>query len=474
MMKKNQLNVLIFLFIQSVSFSQNTSWKLWGSGLPSGAYPRMVVAPSHDIFYSLLGTGSKIGYIYKANVMDSLGIFTEMPKVPVPASLQNNIVALGYNANSEPLAGIYRTNINEPWLFRYNNSTKSWDTCLTNLNPTLGGQCIATSKSGVIYVTTKWSFIYKSVDNGVSFTAIDESKILASQYPCYYPSFLNKSANDGALFTVVIDGNNRIYAGTETSGVIYSDDEGATWHPADLFACQDGSLQYDTLSKMAPITRSGNVAGIGFTKNNNVVWSGVDMWYYGWKNKIGFANMQDSTVSEITGLPDYLVQTGQQVSKIVTTTNGTMFLHSGSSTGATQIGIYRSFDGVNWEYFNNGIIGGNNNLSQGSLAVDGNKVFMATSDGKVWMFDAENTTPTNQYSTDNIICYPSPTTNRLTIQNVVKPIDYWIVGLNGKVVKNGKLDLTPAYIDLQSVSKGIYILKLQNSTLNITRKFVKE
>ncbi|MBL7830462.1 MAG: T9SS type A sorting domain-containing protein, partial [Saprospiraceae bacterium] len=219
---------------------------------------------------------------------------------------------------------------------------------------------------------------------------------------------------------------------------------------------------------------SGNVAGIGFTKNNNVVWSGVDMWYYGWKNKIGFANMQDSTVSEITGLPDYLVQTGQQVSKIVTTTNGTMFLHSGSSTGATQIGIYRSFDGVNWEYFNNGIIGGNNNLSQGSLAVDGNKVFMATSDGKVWMFDAENTTPTNQYSTDNIICYPSPTTNRLTIQNVDKPIDYWIVGLNGKVVKNGKLDLTPAYIDLQSVSKGIYILKLQNSTLNITRKFVKE
>lgn len=43
------------------------------------------------------------------------------------------------------------------------------------------------------------------------------------------------------------------------------------------------------------------------------------------ENKMGFADYKSQTVAEIKGLPDYLIQTGQQVSKLVTTTNGQIF-----------------------------------------------------------------------------------------------------------------------------------------------------
>ena len=49
------------------------------------------------------------------------------------------------------------------------------------------------------------------------------------------------------------------------------------------------------------------------------------MWSLGWKNRMGFASFNSKSVMQLNGLPDYLVQTGQQISKIVTTNSGQMF-----------------------------------------------------------------------------------------------------------------------------------------------------
>ena len=67
----------------------------------------MAIRPNHDIFYTLLGAGTKLGLIYKANTQDKIVSFTPLPQIPRPSSIQNNIVALGYNKLSEPIAGIY-------------------------------------------------------------------------------------------------------------------------------------------------------------------------------------------------------------------------------------------------------------------------------------------------------------------------------------------------------------------------------
>jgi hypothetical protein len=274
--------------------AQSPTWKLWASGLQTGVFPKMVVAPNHDIFYTLLGTGINLGYIYKANTQDVNGQFTAFPQIPRPATIQNNIVALGYNQWSEPLAGIYRTENSDPWLFRFDLTTQQWDTAISSINPSLGGHCIATSTDGIIYVGTRWAYIYKSTDDGRTFEVIDDTHAVEADFPCYYPSF-NGSAYNGAIFSIQIDNNGRVYAGTETAGVIYSDDEGAHWQPADFFACLPGdSTVKDSNSAMIALTKSGNVAGLGFTKNNQLVWTGADMWTLGWKNKMGFAGLSHS------------------------------------------------------------------------------------------------------------------------------------------------------------------------------------
>ena len=464
-MKSNSLIFFVILWLlTTVSSAQSGKWKLWASGLPPGAYPRMVVAPNHDLFYTLLGTGVKLGYIYKANTQDSLGAFTALPPVPRPSTIQNNIVALGYNLRNEPLAGIYRTNTQEPWLFTFNNNTQSWDTAISDQTPTLGGQCIATSQNGNIYVGTRWAYIYKSTDHGRTFKAIDEAKLLDSAYPCYYPSFKHGMSYNGSIFGIVIDQRGRIYAGTEIAGLIYSDDEGDSWHPADLFACAQDIHFYDTLSPMYPLALSGNVAGIGFTKDHNVIWSGNDMWTFGWKNKLAFAHMKDSFVSPITGIPDYLIQTGQQISKIVTTQNGMLFLHSGGIMGANLIGIYRSNNGIEWEYFNDGINGLNQGLSQGSLAVDGNKVFMATQDGMVWMYDASGVSSSTEHPVqNNLKIFPNPAASYFSIQNQKEDLNCQILSLQGTILKHDKTISPQEQVSIEDIPQGIHFVKLTHT-----------
>jgi hypothetical protein len=460
--------IVFFLLICQSDFiqAQSPSWKLWASGLPSGVYPRMVVAPNHDIFYTLLGTGINLGYIYKANTNQTNGLFSALPQIPRPSSIQNNIVALGFNKNSEAIAGIYRTDYAHPWLFVFNNQTNSWDTAKSPLQPSLGGHCVATSKNGTIYVGTRWAYIYKSVDDGHNYEVIDESKLLKSMHPCYYPSLVNGTDYDAAIFSINIDHNGRVYAGTETAGVIYSDDEGLTWHPADLFAClQSNPNVKDTTSPMLPLSVSGNAAALGFTKDNNLVWSGVDMWRLGWKNRMGYADMHAKTTTELEGLPDYLVQTGQQVSKIVTTASGQMFFHSGNANGATQIGIYTSWDGIHWSSFNNGITGQNDGQSQGSLAVDGNKVFMATRDGKVWVYEDSTGVTSNidiEYIKSIIAIHPNPATDYITISNAEMSLkNYSIYNAIGKLIlKNSFNKITENEIDISDFEPGLYIIRV--------------
>ncbi len=453
-----------------LSKAQNPSWRLWAEGLPTGVYPRMVVAPNHDIFYSLLGAGTNLGLVLKANTQSVNGQFTPLPKIPRPSSIQNNIVALGYNKNSEAIVGIYRTDLSQPWLFKFNHQSNLWDTAKSPIVPTLGGHCIATASNGTIYVGTRWAYIYKSTDDGLSYEVLDESKSISSNYPCYYPSALNGSGSDGAIFTLAIDRKGRVYAGTETAGVIYSDDEGKTWHPADLNACKSSDpTQKDTTSIFYPLSISGNAAGIGFTKENALIWSGVNMWSIGWKNKMGFADLSNNSVKELIGLPDYLVQTGQQVSKIVTTLNGQIFYHSGSSTGATQIGIYTSFDGIHWKLFNDGITGQNDGTSQGSLAVDGNKVFMATRDGKVWIFEDSLLTQTKPliFAKDqaNLKISPHPVYHTLQIEldptytgNVYKILIYDVWGQELKSFQNEQD--SNIKVDVSGLQSGSYFLKV--------------
>ena len=460
--------------------NQAQSWTLWATGLQSGVYPRMTVAPNHDIFYTLLGTGINQGYIWKANTQDAQGHFVALPQIPRPATIQNNIVAIGCNQWSELLAGIYRTELTDPWLFRFDEAIQLWDTAIANLNPNLGCDAIARSSNGTIYAATKWSYIYKSTDDGKTFQRIDDTQSVQAEYPCYYPTY-NGSQYNGGIFSIHVDGNGRVYAGTETAGVIYSDDEGQTWHPADFFACLPAdSTMKDTMSPMIALAKSGNVGGLGFTKDNQLVWTGANLWALNWKNGMGYADLDEHTVQEVQGLPDYLVQVGQQVSKIVTTDNGQMFFHAGNSNvGPT--GIYTSWDGIHWSLFNDGITGMNDGLSQGSLAVDGNKVFMATHDGKVWVY--EDTTLINgnkdiRLEKSRLILFPNPATDFIQVKMTELKMaieGVCIFNLFGQpVLSITDFDEICPRFDISGFVPGLYELRLISKGKAVgSRRFVK-
>lgn len=454
----------LLLFFSFSAFSQTTAtWQLWAQGLPQGAYPRMAVAPDHSIYYTLLGAPGSPAVIYRAgDTRLSSGNFQALPAVPVPMSLQNNITALEISQLNAPIAGIYRSNSSDPWVFIFNAGTQTWEIVQTDINPNLGASCMARSLDGTLWLGAKWSYVYKSVDDGHTFSHIDESALVGASAPCYYPSWVGND-QDGAIFGINVDKNGRVYVGTETAGIVYSDDNGMTWQPADYHPCQDTApTQKDNESAMHALTIGGNCAGIGFTADNKLIWSGADMWTLGWPNKVGLADMQQHTVTPCTGFPQYLVTTGQQVSKIVTASNGQVFLHSGGNNMSTGVGIYTSMDGEQWSVFNTGITGLNDGLSQGSLTVDSNLVFMATHDGKVWRYviaDSSSATATPEILGSSVSIWPNPARSTVRIdlpEKTGRPATVTLFDGGGKPVLQQVFTQQPFELDISRLSAGFY------------------
>lgn len=478
---------LLFFFslavFSSILKAQTGKWELWASGLQQGVSPRMTIAPNHDIFYNLLGTGLKKGVIYKANALASAGNFVAMDTIPYPKTLVNNIFCITTNKNSEPIAGIFRSNVMDPWLFRFDNVSKKWVTATTNLSPTLGAYSIARSPNGTIWVGAKWSYIYKSTDNGNTYTQIDESISTQQNFPCHFPSWINYNL-DGAIYGINVDKNGRVYAGTESAGVLYSDDEGLNWRPADFHPCQDlNPTLKDSSSAMKALDISGNVSGFGFTSDNNLVWSGAGIWTLNWKNSLGFADMTNNTVTPVLGLPDYLVTIGQQVTKIVTASNGQMFLHSGGASNASGIGIYTSMDGINWTLFNTGITGVNDGQSQGSLAVDSNMVFMATHDGKVFRYIVGDikTKTQDPIQKSSFSLSPNPANNTVKLElntNETSQANIGLYNIFGKKIYQIQFEISPnnkdLTIDTSTISPGIYLVVLDRMGQLSSKKLIIE
>lgn len=471
-MKKGIL-LLMSILSTILSSAQNPSWQLWASGLPSGTYPKLSIAPNHDIYYGL-GGSPIIGTIYKANTLASNGSFAALPAVPVPSSLQNNIQCIITNNNNEPLVGFFRNNTAESFMFRYDSQTLTWVASTVDAPPALGAFCFAKSPvNGDIYMGAKWSYVYKSTDGGSTFTHIDETALIGAAYPCYYPSWSGNMMN-GAIYSINVDNNGRVYAGTEGSGVQYSDDGGTSWHPADFYACQSPNPAWkDSLSPMKPLSATGNLGALGFTANNDLVWNGTNNWAVGWNQQLGFADMTNHITQQAQGFAQYLIMGGLQVTKIVTTANGQLFLHTGGNVNAQQsdLGIYTSIDGINWTQFNTGITGLNDGQSQGSLAVDGNKVFMATHDGKIFVYDASGTIAgLGEQESPSAALFPNPASDLIQFTGILNgDTAFEIYDGFGKIVLNGNISEKNTFVDVSSLMPGIYFIRKEQEVL----KFVK-
>lgn len=116
------MNRVGFIFIVSclfliVNLSGQASWKLWASELPAGVFPKLAIAPNHDIFYGLTGTPGPKGIVFNQNTTDPRGKFKQRLTFPVPASNTNNIKTRIFNQQNYLIAGIFRSNAADPFLF---------------------------------------------------------------------------------------------------------------------------------------------------------------------------------------------------------------------------------------------------------------------------------------------------------------------------------------------------------------------
>jgi aminopeptidase N len=79
----------------------------------------------------------------------------------------------------------------------------------------------------------------------------------------------------------------------------------------------------------------------------------------------------------------------------------------------------------------------------------------------------DNTLSTSDVKMDQLSIYPNPAKDQLFISGLKKQTDFTIYTADGRLVKKGG---TESKIDISSLVKGIYFLKIQNSNL----KFIKE
>jgi|694.fasta_scaffold133359_2 uncharacterized delta-60 repeat protein len=96
------------------------------------------------------------------------------------------------------------------------------------------------------------------------------------------------------------------------------------------------------------------------------------------------------------------------------------------------------------------------------------------SNNLVRLYGGNSVLSNENYTNDKMVLYPNPTQDFMTIQlpSVNLNYDYEIMDLNGKLII--KKANTNSVIDVQTLSKGVYILKVKSETKDFVTKFIKE
>ena len=74
---------------------------------------------------------------------------------------------------------------------------------------------------------------------------------------------------------------------------------------------------------------------------------------------------------------------------------------------------------------------------------------------------------------DKVNIYPNPATDNIYISNLIEKSNIKIYDTNGKLVLENKI-LNKEYIDISTLSKGVYQLKFEGKGWNENRRLIKE
>ncbi len=264
-----------------------------------------------------------------------------------------------------------------------------------------------------IFAGTFWGGLFLSTDYGNNWTAIN-----------------NGLPTNTIVFSFFVNDTN-IFAGTDT-GIYLSTNNGALWTPINN-GITAGNIK--SFTKIGTTIIACGHGGLYKSTNNGSNWIDISN---------GISNF------EVTSL---------------TTFDSTLFV-------GNLDGVYLSSDtGGTWTDVSNGLP---IQKSISSLAVCGPYVFLGDSEG-VWRRPiSEMVSIKENHDFLNLNIFPNPSNGKFKITNTNNIKNIEIQNILGKVIYCSTLNnfQTTTEIDLSTVSKGIYFVKLDNGEQIMTEKII--
>jgi ligand-binding sensor domain-containing protein len=140
--------------------------------------------------------------------------------------------------------------------------------------------------------------------------------------------------------------------------------------------------------------------------------------------------------------------------------------------GTDSRGVFMSSnDGLQWASINTGLT---DSTGIYALTISGNTLFAGTSAGGVWKRTlSELGIKEINNNGSNIVIYPNPATDKLTIESQHKSA-IEILNIQGQIIMQQQLQQGKTDIDISGLTKGVYVLRMfSNDNTGVTR-IVKE
>lgn len=394
-------------FIRSIDGGNN--WEKINSGLSPGLIMALSTSPTGDIFAC-----SDNGFSFKS--INGSSSWMDADSGMTFAGTRN----IRFHPNGTFYSGtshnIFRSFDNG---FSWSQSDSGFQDSMTWVND------ISFNSEGHIFAATSDS-IYKSTDNGDSWFRT------------------NSGLNTCGIQSILVDNNDRVFAGTMLDGIYISTNSGNTWSQIN------NGLSTDRIMILGNNSNDDIFAGSYWDGFFRTIDHGLN-----WQNVLYY--------------PPFC-----QGFSLAIRNNGDLFF--GIAGGYDyNCGVWFSSDnGDNWIQVNEGF---DANHSVTSLTLDASYLFAGTEMG-VWKrllsdFNAINIYEDNY---DNLIkIYPNPANNYLYIENHSSfSINFIIIyGPNGNIILKDSFIEPLLTINLTNWQCGVYFIQIVSSNFNTVKKVIK-
>lgn len=331
----------------------------------------------------------------------------------------------------------------------------------SNFSKTSYGICITGED---IYVGTTMEGIFKSSDNGLSWTAknagipylggmMDFAVKGTDLYTASFISGVIKSTDNGENWTPMNDGLNgytdinailisgeNIWIGSNGGGASLSTDNGTTWTPKNTG--MPVTKRVRSLAVSGTIILAGTYSGVFMTKDNGDNWTALN-----------------------TGLTDL------HITSLVT--NGTIIFAGTAGGGVFKTDL--SKDTPTWATINTGLT----SASISALNIIGNDLYAAVQESSttnIWKRPiSQGTAITNVTADNGIVVYPTVATDEITIEatNQNGGQKFTIENLIGQTVYSATFNKKTT-VNVSDFKSGTYLINLTVGKSATTKKFIKQ